>query len=332
MFMKRIILIVLTFSTLSVLGQQDPQFTQNFANKLYNNPGYAGMNGAICATVIGRQQWLGFDGAPRTGLISIHSPIKLPIETSLINLGVGFTAANDIIGPLNTNFFKLAISNRFTFNAGTLSIGVGVGTLGAVIDGSNFLTPDGEDALTGVITDPNLAPGVGGKAYGFDFDMGAYFRSASNNIFAGVSMMHLTQSELQGDLVGDQSNDYKVESHLYVMGGYRINNLVPNWEFVPSVFLKTEFSTTQFDFNARAIYKGMIWGGVSYRIQDAISPMAGYKHDFGAPGVMKIGASYDLNTSKLRSFNSGTVEVFLNYCFTITPKPKITIHKNPRWL
>lgn len=332
MFMKRIILIVLTFSTLSVLGQQDPQFTQNFANKLYNNPGYAGMNGAICATVIGRQQWLGFDGAPRTGLISIHSPIKLPIETSLINLGVGFTAANDIIGPLNTNFFKLAISNRFTFNAGTLSIGVGVGTLGAVIDGSNFLTPDGEDALTGVITDPNLAPGVGGKAYGFDFDMGAYFRSASNNIFAGVSMMHLTQSELQGDLVGDQSNDYKVESHLYVMGGYRINKLVPNWEFVPSVFLKTEFSTTQFDFNARAIYKGMIWGGVSYRIQDAISPMAGYKHDFGAPGVMKIGASYDLNTSKLRSFNSGTVEVFLNYCFTITPKPKITIHKNPRWL
>ena len=288
--MKRIILIVLTFSTLSVLGQQDPQFTQNFANKLYNNPGFAGMNGSICATVIGRQQWLGFDGAPRTGLISIHSPVKLPIETSLINLGIGFTAANDIIGPLNTNFFKLAISNRFTFNAGTLSIGVGVGTLGAVIDGSNFLTPDGEDALTGVITDPNLA------------------------------------------LLGDQSNDYKVESHLYVMGGYRINNLVPNWEFVPSVFLKTEFSTTQFDFNARAIYKGMIWGGVSYRIQDAISPMAGYKHDFGAPGVMKIGASYDLNTSKLRSFNSGTVEVFLNYCFTITPKPKITIHKNPRWL
>ena len=114
--MKRIILIVLTFSTLSVLGQQDPQFTQNFANKLYNNPGYAGMNGAICATVIGRQQWLGFDGAPRTGLISIHSPIKLPIETSLINLGVGFTAANDIIGPLNTNFFKFQTEPENNFD------------------------------------------------------------------------------------------------------------------------------------------------------------------------------------------------------------------------
>ena len=30
--------------------------------------------------------------------------------------------------------------------------------------------------------------------------------------------------------------------------------------------------------------------------------------------------------------NVGSFELFVNYCFGITPKPKISIHKNPIWL
>ena len=37
------------------------------------NPGYAGMNKNICATMIGRQQWSGFAGSPTTALVNIHS-------------------------------------------------------------------------------------------------------------------------------------------------------------------------------------------------------------------------------------------------------------------
>lgn len=332
--MKRIILIVLAFSALSAFGQQDAQFTQNFANKLYNNPAYAGMNGAICGTLLGRQQWLGFDGAPRTGLLSVHAPIPSTlIPVPMIKLGVGLSVSNDQIGPVSTNIFKLAVSNRFWIDdVGTISVGLGLGAIGVVVDGSGFVGPDGDGSIE---ADPNLlgAPGSG-KDYGFDLDAGVYFRSADNKIWAGAAMQHLAPSDLEGqiDQTTGSSNKYSITQHLYVMGGYRIQGLVPDWEFEPSIFLKTELSTTQFDFNAKATYKDMIWGGLSYRIQDAVSPMAGYKHDFGKAGVGKIGVSYDLNTSKLRSYNSGTVELFLNYCFTITPKPKITIHKNPRWL
>ncbi len=330
--MKRIILIVLAFSSLSVFAQQAAQFTQNFGNKLYNNPAFAGMNGAICGTLLGRQQWLGFDGAPTTGLVSVHAPIPSTlIPVPMVKLGVGLSVSNDVIGPVNTNIFKLAVSNRFWIDdVGTISVGLGLGAIGVVVDGSQFVGPDGDGS---VVADPNLSLNAGdGKDYGFDFDAGLYYRSANENIWAGVSMQHLTQSELEGAPDPSGSNNYSITSHLYVMGGYRIKDLVPDWEFEPSIFLKTELSTTQFDFNARATYKDMVWGGLSYRIQDAVSPMAGYKHDFGKPGVLRIGASYDLNTSKLNSFNSGTVELFVNYCFTITPKPKITIHKNPRWL
>ncbi len=332
--MKRILVIVIAFSALGVSAQQDPQFTQNFGNKLYNNPAYAAMKDGYCATVLGRQQWLGFEGAPRTGLISLQGriPQTLTSFSEYVDLGVGLSVSNDVIGPVNTNIFKLALANRiYLEDIGTISVGLGLGAIGVVVDGSGFVAPD---APGSVVTDPNLSLEAGsGKDYGFDFDAGLYYRSADEKIWAGAAMQHLTQSELQGEAAGGTgSNNYSVESHLYIMGGYRIQGLVPDWEFEPSIFLKTELSTTQFDFNAKATYKDMIWGGLSYRIQDAFSPMAGYRHDFGKAGTMQIGAAYDLNTSKLRSFNSGTVELFLNYCFTITPKPKITIHKNPRWL
>ena len=328
--MKRIILIVLAFSSLSSWAQQDAQFTQNFANKLYNNPAFAGMNDAICGTLLGRQQWLGFDGAPRTGLLTVHGNIPTTlIPVPYVNLGVGLSVSNDNIGPINTNIFKFSLANKFALNGiGTISVGLGLGAVGMAIDGSKFEGPDG---LGSVDADPNLvAAAQTGKDYGFDLDAGVYFRSANNKIWAGAAMQHIAPAEL-GELPGGvPSNKYSIVQHLYIMGGYRYD-LNADWMLEPSIFLKTELSTTQFDFNLRATYQDMIWGGLSYRIQDAISPMAGYMRDLG-PGRMKIGVSYDLNTSKLRSYNSGTVELFLNYCFTITPKPKITIHKNPRWL
>ncbi|MCB0481653.1 MAG: type IX secretion system membrane protein PorP/SprF [Flavobacteriales bacterium] len=327
--MRKVLLSLLIVSALAVNAQQDPQFTQNFANKLYNNPGFAGMNGAICATGIVRQQWLGFDGAPKQIVFSGHSPILGKLDIPLLNLGVGLSFSNDVIGQFSINQIKLAIANRFVINnVGTISAGFGLGTQGVSIDGTKFVPSDGIEALG---YDPNLLAKASAKDYGFDMDFGLYYRSTDEKIFAGVSMMHITQSQLEGQKDGAQSNKYQVESNLYIMGGYRYP-LTPEWELIPSVFVKTEFSTTQFDLNVLGEYKEMLWGGLSYRFQDAVAPMVGYRWNGGKFGVAKIGASYDVNTSKLNKYNSGTVEVFLNYCFKIIPKPKITIHKNPRWL
>lgn len=332
--MRKVLLSLLIVSTLAVNAQQDPQFTQNFANKLYNNPAYAGMNGAICATGIFRQQWMGFDGGPKDILFSAHSPLNVG-EIPLLNLGVGFTFANDVLGPISTTQLKLAIANRFVFNnVGTVSVGMGLGAQGVGIDGTSFISPDGQAGSE--ITDPNLSAANNPKDYGFDFDFGLYYRSTDEKIFAGVSMMHITQSQLEGaagtNAAGlPQSNKYQVESHLYLMGGYRYD-LNPEWKLIPSAFVKTEFTTTQFDLNVLAEYKEMVWGGLSYRLQDAVAPMVGYRWNGGKFGVAKVGVSYDVNTSKLASYNSGTIEFFVNYCFNIIPKPKITIHKNPRWL
>ena len=58
-------------------AQQDPHFTQYFDNTLFVNPAYAGSKDVLNLTAIHREQWVGFDGRPRSTTFSIHSPFDL---------------------------------------------------------------------------------------------------------------------------------------------------------------------------------------------------------------------------------------------------------------
>ena len=99
-------------------AQQDPQFSMNMHNKLYPNPGVAGSGDAICATILGRHQWMGFAGKPETYLLSIHAPVR-PLFG-----GVGLTIISDKLGSENTFGLKAAYSFRKAIGIGDLGIGV----------------------------------------------------------------------------------------------------------------------------------------------------------------------------------------------------------------
>jgi 3-deoxy-D-manno-octulosonic acid (KDO) 8-phosphate synthase len=105
------------------------------------------------------------------------------------------------------------------------------------------------------------------------------------------------------------------------------NQLNPDLELRPSIFLKNA-ATTQFDINCNVYYKNKIWGGLSYRLQDAVIVMVGADVYKG----LKLGLAYDVNTSSLNPYNNGTLEFMLNYCFKIkTDKPR-QIYRNVRYL
>ena len=64
-------------------SQQDAQYTQYMYNTETVNPAYAGSRGVMSIFGLYRTQWVGLDGAPKTGAFSINSPIENT------NLGVG---------------------------------------------------------------------------------------------------------------------------------------------------------------------------------------------------------------------------------------------------
>jgi hypothetical protein len=56
-------------------GQQDALFTQYIDAQLYSNAAAAGSNDHITIAGIHRQQWAGFQGAPMTSGLTVHSPL-----------------------------------------------------------------------------------------------------------------------------------------------------------------------------------------------------------------------------------------------------------------
>ncbi len=48
--------------------------------------------------------------------------------------------------------------------------------------------------------------------------------------------------------------------------------------------------------------------------------------------MLKIGYSYDVTTSKLKNYSSGSHEIMLNYCIAIVKPPDVQIYRNVRFL
>lgn len=291
-------------------AQQDPQFTQYMFDRLSINPGVAGTSGNICATALLRQQWTGFDGAPKTGLINIHSPIDK------ISSGVGLSVYFDQLGQLKTNALRLHYSFHRKLGAGTLGIGVYGGLISRTL-GSNWIAVD-------PVSDDAAIPDNGTSASGFDLGAGVYY--VNPKFWLGLSSTQLPSTKL--DAVSIQN-----ARHYYAQAGYNWD-IVPNkWQLQPSILIKSDAASTQLDLNAMMLYNKTIWLGVTYRTEDAIAPLIGYQHEFSnGKGSIRLGYSYDLTTSELKNYSSGSHEVMLNYCFKIVKPVKREIYRNVRFL
>lgn len=310
--MRKLLLLVAVLAAGAVYGQQDPQFSQFMFNRLFPNPAVAGSKDAICITTIGRQQWTGFDGAPTSGLVSGHAPVRL------LRGGVGATIFGDQIGPISYFGARGAYAYRQALGPGTLAAGVSFGMLSTGIDASQWI------ALDPVINDPTLANGENISGVVYDMSFGLYYHT--DKLYAGISTNHITQGSV-GDI---EAATYDVARHYFLMGGYSYD-LSSTLSLEPSVFVKTDGVSAQVDLNVSALYNEMFWGGISFRPQDVIAPGIGFFYPLG-PGMLKVGYSYDLGINQLRSFHSGSHEVMLNYCFKITPKPKVQRHRTVLFL
>jgi type IX secretion system PorP/SprF family membrane protein len=313
--MKKIITsVILVISGFHAFAQQDPQFSQQMFTRLSTNAGFAGASEFLCATVMNRQQWVGFDGAPKTTLVTIDAPIKLMGGEHTI--GVGATIIADKLGFENTFSAKLAGAYRLPLAGGSLGLGLDFGLLNKSVSG-NFIAIQQND---------NLIPQAAVSDKAMDLGFGAHFH-IPGKLYAGISGVHLLAPKLQGTNL-----QYLMARHWYVTAGYEyaINEMLT---VRPNFLMKTDAASTQLDVNANVLYNNMVWAGLSFRLQDAIVPMLGYQGTLAnGKGNYRIGYSYDLTISNLKKYSSGTHEIMLGFCYNITPPKKITRYKNPRFL
>ena len=313
--MRKLLLAAGLSASLFSFAQQDPQFSQNMFIKLPINPGYAGTNQALCATAVYRTQWVGFPGAPKTILFSADMPVLA------VHGGVGLTIVNDKLGNFNFMHARGTYSYHKTIGAtGLLGIGLEIGILQSSVL-YNWLAPDG---TTG---DQDLAiPDAKVGKMTYDLGLGAYYTNGP--LFVGLSSAHLPG---KAESLKAPEFNYQLARHYYVIAGYDFA-LTPTLDLRPSVHVKTDAAVTTFDANINLLWNKMIWGGVSYRLQDAIVPHIGFAWSPNAKSTLKIGYAYDLGTSDLKSHHNNTHEILVNYCIKWVKPPKISSHQNPRFM
>jgi type IX secretion system PorP/SprF family membrane protein len=288
--------------TSAIWAQQDVQFTQFANNKIFYNPGVIGSGDAICLSAAHRSQWVGFENAPTTQNFSANVPLDI------IGGGLSVNFTNDMIGFFQDITAGVGYGYQASLAGGTLGLGIRV-------DFRNKNVTSGVWAPPQTMNDPSLVQ-LGATSMATDLSFGTYYQR--DNWYAGLSSTRLLETKDILTANGGTGNaQIRGQRHYYLMGGYDID-LQNGFVLQPAMMVKTDLVTTQFDLNAAATYNNQIWGGVTYRVYDALSVMAGYQ----ITKDLRATYSYDLTTSSLRNSSSGSHEIMMSYCFTIEIPPK----------
>ena len=309
-------------------AQQEPQFTQYMFNRLSYNPGYAGSNGAICATAFYRNQWMGLKLTDPSGQSSDASSgetmnVSIDLPVKFLHGGLGATVISDKIGYWNNIYAQLDYAFRFQLPKGNLAIGIGGQMFNGSLDMDKLQPGDawGDDDESKPTNDPLLI-GKSGKTDDMLFDLGfGLYYQIPGRVYLGAAVSKLLQTK-SDKLNWDNRRFY------YVLAGYEWTIPdYPSWRIIPSALLKTDFASSdayQLDVSTLIEYEHRLWAGASYRIDDAVMIMTGISFkDF------KVGLSYDIPTSRLSTQASGSLEVFARYCFKIESSPNApTIYRN----
>ena len=292
---KKILFLVLLCSSLVAFAQQDAQFTQYMYNTININPAYAGSREAVSIFGLYRTQWIGLDGAPQTGTFSIN----MPIEGT--NLGIGLGVIKDRIGPADETNVALDVSYTVKTSE-NWKLGFGVKA------SANLLNVDFSKVSVFTAIDPTRQVNIDNK---FSPNIGAGIYWYSNSSYIGLSVPNFLETKHFDKSSTSSSQNFvaKERMNFYLIAG-KVFNLSENVKFKPALLTKiVSGAPLQVDVSGNFLINEKFVIGAAYRWSAAVSLLAGFQ----ANKALYIGYGYDLETTKLANYNSGSHEIFLRY-------------------
>ena len=287
---------IAVFLLLSVTSyaQQDSQFTQYMYNTININPAYAGSRESMNIFALHRTQWVGLDGAPVTNTASINTPINGS------NLGLGVSIVNDKIGPSEENNISVDFSYKiYLSETYELSFGLKATANLLNVDFNKLSQYDPNDYLFQTNIDNKFSPNIG---------VGLYLHS--DNTYFGLSAPNLLETT-HFDRYTSKGNSLVAREKInyYLIAGH-VFDLTGDIKFKPSVLAKmVTGAPLQVDVSGNFMFSDKFVAGIAYRWSAAMSAMVGFQ----ATDSWFIGYGYDLETTKLANYNSGSHEIFLRY-------------------
>ena len=195
--MKKLFFIIVIFYCNDSQSQQIVQYSNYLENAFYLNPSvsYLGKNSL---NLIYRNQWRGFEGAPKTTFLSYQSSLahsKDVKSSSFSNFG-GFIQ-NENIGAFRSFKFNFSYSYSFLLSSNwRLSFGSFLGFQQLGLDVTSMNLFDSNDPIIGVSNYSFLFP---------DFSMGLTL--SNNNNFFGISAKQVFQNKWIDITTSDMSTN-----------------------------------------------------------------------------------------------------------------------------
>lgn len=349
--MKKLYLVLLVFLIPFISYSQDPSFSQFYANRIYLNPAFTGLDNGIGVSAVSRLQWLVADKGFRTYGMTFE--IKRPF----INSGFGIQLFQDEegIGELKNTSIGLAYSYTIPLrNHNEIKIGFQGRWVQKSIDWSKLVFSDQLDPIHGNIFATTAIPGQEYVRH-TDFDFGAVWvsnrdfkiggrkiKNVRSNI--GISLHHLVSLFTEdGGAESLQNLDTEVPPRMTIHMGsviplvYYSNkkktiSISPNFKYDvqgENLFdLKRNFQIIT--YGAYLIFDGMYFGAMyqnkvpvlGFKNTNALIFAVGAYIDASKMHNYFIGFSYDANTSGLGARAGGVYEVAFRWSGLTMLRPK----------
>ena len=316
MIRKLIFILAIFAATTGVKAQQEAHFTQFMYNQLYFNPAYAGARGMPSFTLIYRNQWIGFNGAPTSGLLSFNTPLFGD------RVGFGLTVHKETHGIFDTWDASMAYSYNIKISdESSLRLGL-QGKMTYL--GIDFSDPS---VIVRDPTDQSITYDQSTDKYTGNFGAGIHLKI--KQMFFGIGAPAFFPSE-----VGVNNNPLIPEiaqqsTHFYFIAGTLLP-LSQTLQLKPVLLTKyVQGAPISVDLNASLVFNLVFTAGISYRFAGS----GNSKHDsFDILALYQInniaiGAAYDIPVSDISNHTSGSIEILVRYDFI----KETTDMANPRF-
>lgn len=300
---KTLFTLAFTFSFLIGNAQQETMYTHYLSNRMAINPGFTGTKEGINIFALHRSQWVAFNGAPNSQLLSVSFPFERK------NIGTGITFENDRIGPIS----NLGIGGSFAYHIkvnqkSKLSLGLSA-RMNVISAGlTNLETVEQNDVAFSENISSRILP---------NFGLGAYYYS--DKFYVGISAPKILQNGFYSSITTASVIALtKMQRHYYLVGGSSFTlDKAKNLELKPSALLKvTAGAPIQLTLSSRFVYQKKYSAGIMWRSGDAIGILIGMQ----LFDNFQFGYSYDWSyTNKTFRYNGGSHEIILKYSI---PKKK----------
>ena len=310
--LNRILIGLTVLILFSYMGKaQDAEFSQFYANPLYLNPAFAGAEICPRAVLNYRNQWPNMAG----NYVTYNASYDRYIQKLHGGLGVLLNVDNAGDGIIKTTqaslmyaymlrvsynlFFNMALQGTFyqkTLNWDLLYFG------------------DQFDPQQGFVIPSSDQPPDNNSVRFADFDAGAVF-GWKGILHGGVAVHHLTTPNMSYYMNDENELPMKFTAHFGV-------NINPNGEgmlfdpifyVAPNILYQQQGNFHQINTGIYIIHLPLVvgaWYRLNYEYADAVIVLIGINHK-----NLKIGYSYDITLSKMRSNTGGAHEVSISWQF-----------------